>query len=614
MTFNVDTTSHATALTNAASLTWSHTCAAGANKLVVLAAGAFSFDVTSVTYNSVSCTAKGSNTSGGMRVSIWELNSPATGSAHNIVVTYGGTNGAIAASAISFINASTTSRTSSSSSGNSTTPNVTVAESATGGIVLSLMMTESSAAISANGTLIWEDEGIDSDAGVSAQRQLGTGINTACGWTIVTSEAWVTIGIVVTGAPPVTPDTISDPLQISSQKSSCFQDSLGNGVWLVGVSGQYDDGWPLMTTAYLDTLAAHRVNWVHWRLGPFIGEAVPPYTDTGGQVYDLTSFNAAYWSNLRSLLTYAKNLGIYVELDIIDGWAMSDMPGEMPWGSGNNSNSIALTDAIVADDPENANQVVEDWIRKVIAETGDFDNVIYQIGNETYDVSGGATLAWEEGVVTIAEDELTIQSDPAHLFSTNSHLTTAEASSKVDYINRHDTDATYGATLNILQSKPTAMNESNDLTVYTAAQFREFLWKSFILGTHWQFYVSNVSSWDEEGFDTIYYFRNFLDVVDFEGLTNVDSVYTGNTGQEYVAFLLTGGAKTINLGGTVKDWTYRWFDPVTGNWETEQTLLDTSGNYEFTAPDTDPWVLHVVATGGLVGPIAVYHYFHHLKG
>lgn len=77
---------------SASSLTWSHTCNASDTKLVVCIGGRST--VSGVTYNGVSMT-KVIETSlmfGYQYNSIWYLDSPTTGSAQNIVVTYSGAN------------------------------------------------------------------------------------------------------------------------------------------------------------------------------------------------------------------------------------------------------------------------------------------------------------------------------------------------------------------------------------------------------------------------------------------------------------------------------------------------------------------------------------------
>ena len=67
-------------------LTWAHTCNASDTKLVVVAGGRQT--ISGITYNGVAMTVIATETSGYEKNALYYLDSPATGSAYNIVVTY----------------------------------------------------------------------------------------------------------------------------------------------------------------------------------------------------------------------------------------------------------------------------------------------------------------------------------------------------------------------------------------------------------------------------------------------------------------------------------------------------------------------------------------------
>lgn len=207
MALAVDTTSHATAVANAAgtTLTWAHTCVAGATKLVVGAAGAKSVvgdrDVTGVTYNTVALTFVGAKDDTNFcNVELWKLDSPATGSALNIVVTYGGTLVDQAAGAISFTGSSNTDGAQTGATGTTDNPSVTVADTANGDIVLSILMSDIGpvGATTEGGTLVFEDEDLDADTDTNMQRQNAVGANTVCSWTSASGgNRWAAVGFAV---------------------------------------------------------------------------------------------------------------------------------------------------------------------------------------------------------------------------------------------------------------------------------------------------------------------------------------------------------------------------------------------------------------------------------
>jgi len=206
VTFGVDATSHGAAEVGGDGvITWSHTCGASANKLVVqIGAGDATLTnraAESVAYNGVALANLGASDDGSFeRAEIWRLNSPGTGSALNIVVTATspGAPGQLACGAVSFNDADAAEGAASTNTGTSADPTVTVADSANGDIVVSILATDLGAGgdTTENGTLIWEDEDVAGDSDFNAQRQVATGANTVCGWTSG-ANGWATMGVAV---------------------------------------------------------------------------------------------------------------------------------------------------------------------------------------------------------------------------------------------------------------------------------------------------------------------------------------------------------------------------------------------------------------------------------
>lgn len=213
MAFGVDTTSHATAIGGGGnSITWAHTCGAGANKLVVTigtgSSGLTDRTVSTVTYNGAACSKLGSADDGAFeRHEIWRLNSPATGSSLNIVATLAGLGAnQIAAGAISFNDSATAEGASSSNNASSTNPTVTVVDSANGDIVVSACSDDGSASATTEaGTLVWEDEDVGADSDFNCQRQVATGASTVCSWTNGTSAGWAAVGVAIKAAAGAAP-------------------------------------------------------------------------------------------------------------------------------------------------------------------------------------------------------------------------------------------------------------------------------------------------------------------------------------------------------------------------------------------------------------------------
>ena len=211
MAFTPDVVSHATPVVGAnGDISWNHTCAAGANKLVIqigAGAGAGAVDrrnVASVTYNGVSCSQIGEVDDGNFEHGeLWQLNNPPTGSSFAIVVTMVGTgdiNDQTVAGAVSFFDADPIVGAPSTNTTTSTNPVVTVADTLVGDFVIALAVSDSGnlATLTQNGTLLWEDEdygGGDSDA--NAQSKIAIGKNTVCSWICSSSQLWCAIGVAI---------------------------------------------------------------------------------------------------------------------------------------------------------------------------------------------------------------------------------------------------------------------------------------------------------------------------------------------------------------------------------------------------------------------------------
>lgn len=209
MAFSVDAVSHAAAQNGGASLAWNHTNGASANKLVITvgtgASTANERNISTVTYNGVACTQLGEIDDGAFEhAEIWRLNSPATGSALQVLVTPVAAiqaNGQFAGGAISFNDAEAIEGTPSTNTTTSTNPTVTVVDSVADDIVVSMLSSDAgpAATTNENGTLIWEDENVNADSDFNAQRQVATGANTVCGWTCGSSFNWAAVGVAIRG-------------------------------------------------------------------------------------------------------------------------------------------------------------------------------------------------------------------------------------------------------------------------------------------------------------------------------------------------------------------------------------------------------------------------------
>jgi hypothetical protein len=219
------------------------------------------------------------------------------------------------------------------------------------------------------------------------------------------------------------------------------------------------NGWPLVTLEALDLFAAHQLNYTHCRLGPFTvaGEDDPSYvgyvTVADGRV-DLDQFHAPFWNRARGIAIRARQHRLYVEFDLIDRWVRqhgeSDLPHVDPWRAQNNIQGVDAGGLAIFESAPRP--IHESWVRKAVSELGEFENVLFQVGNEGFK---RFSEAWEVGVYDIVKDELSRRGFSDRLVATNTHDPGLE--SRLDYITRHEQGAPRAG------AKPILVNEYESL-------------------------------------------------------------------------------------------------------------------------------------------------------
>ncbi len=189
----------------------------------------------------------------------------------------------------------------------------------------------------------------------------------------------------------------------------------GNHTW---TDGQNIGSTPFDFSAYLNLLQSEGANFIrlwHWesKIG---GGTAPgnvgllPYTQTADGKFDLTSFNQAYFDDLRSKVRAAGAKGMYVSLMLFNGFSVRANGSPVnPWLT-NPLNAAENINGINGD-PNNTGTGVDtqtlnipsvwaieqQYIAKVVQTVSDLPNVLFEVANET--AGGDANFAWQNAVV-----------------------------------------------------------------------------------------------------------------------------------------------------------------------------------------------------------------------
>ncbi len=139
---------------------------------------------------------------------------------------------------------------------------------------------------------------------------------------------------------------------------------------------------------------------------PWVRSDKPGYA-FGGNKFDLSTWDPAYFNRLRNFVAEAGRYGIVVEIVLFCTFYGDSMWNLSPLNNENNVNDIGTIGRLDVYTlvSEQMTTVQVAMTRKIVTELRDFDNVYYEICNEPYERSG-QTEAWQACIVkTIVETE-----------------------------------------------------------------------------------------------------------------------------------------------------------------------------------------------------------------
>ena len=419
-------------------------------------------------------------------------------------------------------------------------------------------------------------------------------------------------------------------LEICPQHPYYFRDG-DRHVVLVGVSDrslftiwQNDKGFS--RRKYLDDLAVHHINYVRqdvfsWGalLAPvdypaqfshpawLFARPGPGTAIDGRPKFDLTRFDQSYFDQrLKPFLREAAKRGIYVELTLFEGFRARGNFRESLYAEANNINRLDLSPREMTSDTALANPrlmaIQHAYIDKVLAETAESGNVIYEIANET----GGRR--WVAHLIEYIHRH---PKHPSRLVSAGEQTTSFDPRTGAnDIVVKHrgagglyasdaDVRKHHADLLRFRVGKPVCHNEyflfanrSTDDINFP----RKMMWADFTAGGHSNFF--DFAFWRGTG-RTVneghpsrspppeilsggQYLLDFLaeNNVEFWTMTPHDELATiagqshahiftlARPGEEYICYLLSDGPVTVDLRLTRSRFIARWYDPKHGRFLT----------------------------------------------
>jgi len=150
---------------------------------------------------------------------------------------------------------------------------------------------------------------------------------------------------------------------------------------------------------------------------PWARSNTPGYAN-GGNKFDLTKWDPAYFARLRDFVAQASKCGVVVELVLFCPFYEDPMWNLSPMNAANNINGIGTmkrTEVSTLSYPDLL-AVQDAMAQKIVEELKDFDNLYYEICNEPY--FGGVTLEWQNHIAeVIVKTEMTLKTK--HLIAQN---------------------------------------------------------------------------------------------------------------------------------------------------------------------------------------------------
>jgi len=445
----------------------------------------------------------------------------------------------------------------------------------------------------------------------------------------------------------------ADTLQIHPTNSRYFTDGSGKAIYMTGSHTWYNIHYNAANSQmsyndfedYLDWMQSHNHNfirlWTGWaNKDPYQWVRTGPGStlDGAGLKFDMTKFDQSYFDIIKQRVQQVENRGMYCSVMFFgslmgtgtDGWS------KMAWHPGNNINPELANAFDVIDGKTfyttdaGALNIQKAFVRKFIDTLNDFDNIIWEIGNEApilesinwqnemtvyarnYEARSDEEIKPKQHLIGRTSDGRDSTSylidGPGDWISpdpyTENYKTTGGSANYYDKIVISDTDHLWGWTY------------PEDVEV-----IRKWVWKTFVRGNHPILMDSYDSVNIDQGYEgeidpvfdpardamgyTLTYANKINDLslmIPSENSSYCSTKYClRNPGNEYLIYQPNSGSFTVNL--QAETYNYEWFNPRTGQIVQTGSVTGSGDSKLFTPPFSEDAVLYLWRSDGVTSDI-----------
>ncbi len=317
----------------------------------------------------------------------------------------------------------------------------------------------------------------------------------------------------------------------------------------------------------------------------------------GGNKFDLTKWDTAYFSRLKKFMSAARENNVIVELTLFCPFYDSTQWKLSPFNNANNTTHVAgnleRTDIYtIGKNTQAINALQAKLVSKIVTELNDYDNLVYELANEPY--FGGITLQWQHFIATVI-DSTEKKLPKKHLLTqniANDNAVIENADPLVSVFNFHYASPPVAVAQNYHLNKVTGCNETG-FKGTTDSVYRLQAWQfilaggalfnnldySFVAGHEdgtFKYHEQQPGGGSVAYRKQLSYLKDFIYSFDFINLKPDSSAIKAinapgvsiqtlaETGKQYAAHIMGGSEVQLQMALPANKYVLTWIEPVSG--------------------------------------------------